>query len=77
MSANGSRVSLTDATNTNIYNLITNGNLTTTGVLNIAGYTNVKTALDTLDGSKQDNLTSTSNITTGTISASNVTASGV
>jgi hypothetical protein len=41
MSANGSRVSLTDATNTNIYNnLITNGNLTTTGVLNIAGYTN-------------------------------------
>jgi hypothetical protein len=42
MSANGSRVSLTDATNTNIYNnLITNGNLTT-GVLNIAGYTNVR-----------------------------------
>jgi hypothetical protein len=75
MSANGSRVSL-DATNTNIYNnLITNGNLTTTGVLNIAGYSNVKTALDTLNSGKQDNLTAASTLTIGTLRAGDGTGS--
>jgi uncharacterized protein (DUF302 family) len=69
MSANGSRVSLTDATNTNIYNnLITNGNLTTTGVLNIAGYSNVKTALDTLNSANKT-ITAASTLTIGTLRA--------
>jgi hypothetical protein len=36
------------------------GTLTASGVLNIAGYSNVKTALDTLNSGKQDNLTAAS-----------------
>jgi hypothetical protein len=42
-------------------------------VLAIAGYADVKLAID----GKQPTLTGSSNITTGTINASNVTASGI
>jgi hypothetical protein len=47
-------------------------NVTASGILNIAGYTDVKVAID----GKQPQLTGSSNITTGTINATNVTASG-
>jgi hypothetical protein len=71
MSANGSRVSLTDATNTNIYNnLITNGNLTTT-VLNMAGYSNEDRSTRSIVR-QQDNLTA-STLTIGTLRAGNGT----
>jgi hypothetical protein len=46
--------------------------VTASGILNIAGYTDVKVAID----GKQPTLTGSSNITTGTINATNVTASG-
>jgi hypothetical protein len=68
MSANGSRVSLTDATNTNIYNnLITNGNLTTTGVLNIAGYSNEDRSTRSIVANKT--ITAASTLTIGTLRA--------
>jgi hypothetical protein len=47
--------------------------VTASGILNIAGYSDVKLAID----GKQPTLTGSSNITTGTINASNVTASGI
>jgi hypothetical protein len=46
-------------------------------ILSIPGYSNVQTALDTLNSGKQDNLTAASTLTIGTLRAGNGTVATV